>query len=580
MLAGVLALAILAPSGRGQDTGAGLAQVPADAPLVVAVRGFERTKERLVKLVSNAAPDHAAMIQAKLDEALKEGLDGRQLKGLAKDGPLFVVFTELPKPGEAEPAVAVIAAVTDFKAFRDGILTDEERKGLKETDGYESASVRGHDVFFIDRKGFAVVTGQKETAAKLAKKGAGLDGKLKADAKTLLESDVALYVDMVAVNKEFGDQIKSVRPLIEFGLQQAGGQMDKASQEMAKTFFNAVFQFIEDSRNVLLGLDFRPEGLVLRGDARVAAESKINLYLKDAKRAPLGELGTLPTGYMTYTAAYLGPELNKAFEAFLRGVYAGEDTNQGKKVKEAFEQLNAAGPGVLRTASGVPATGISVMDYKDPAKAEDAQFKLFQVLQSGETFGNVPLKEKPVVQRDAQTHRGFKLHMVSLKWDFEKMAERTPQLGKEMAEAMKTMMGEGMNIWFGTDGKTTLSVTAKDWPAAQKALDRYLDGKETVGKQAPFQEARKQLPAEASLTTLVDAPQYTQVMAEFVGPLLKAQGLPITIPPLKAPVGKSYFSMAVVLRPETAGFEFWLPVTAVAEIRKMIEPIIHGSGIQ
>lgn len=70
-----------------------LGQVPAQAPLVVQLRGFERTRERLNVLIKNAMPDYAGPAKEKMDQALKQALEGRSLDGLTKDGSLFLVFT-------------------------------------------------------------------------------------------------------------------------------------------------------------------------------------------------------------------------------------------------------------------------------------------------------------------------------------------------------------------------------------------------------------------------------------------------------------------------------------------------------
>ena len=562
--------------------GAGLAQVPADAPIVIQVRGLERTKDRLIAMVKNAVPDLGPVVQAKVDEAFKEGLEGRKLQGISKDGSIFVVFTEMPKPGEDIPVMAVLVPVTGYDTFRDALLKDDERKNLKadKAAGYESVTIEGKDVFFVDRKGYAVVTPQKEVAAKLAKKHPGLDTKLdKESAARLLNSDVALYVDMAAVNKEFGDQIKAFRPLMEFGLQQAGAQMDKNSLEMAKAFFNGLFQFVEDSRGFLIGAEFRPEGLALHTQAKVGADTKINTYLKDSRPVDLSRLGTLPAGQMGYLAMDFQSGIYQSMRPFIQGMF-GAEGKTSKEIQDALDQITAAGPETYLSEYRLPPAGIQVWTYKDPAKAAAAQVKLFQALKGGDAFANTPLKEKPVIKPNAETYRNFKFTEVSLKWDLEKLAERTPQGGKEMAEAMKVLMGEGSHFWTGTDGKRFIQVTAKDWADAKKQLDEYLDGKDPVGSQKPFEEARKQLPAKANILALIDGPQYTQAMAEFMGPIFKAQGLPINIPPLKAAKGKSYFGMAVTLQPESGGADFWVPVSAVSEIRKMIEPIIHGAGIQ
>src|SRR5258708_4092133 len=86
-----------------------LALVPADAPVVIQVRGVEGAKKRLFGMVKNAVPDLAQAAQKKLDEVLKDSLRGRQFRGLAEDGPVFVVLTQFPKPKRQEPpALAVI----------------------------------------------------------------------------------------------------------------------------------------------------------------------------------------------------------------------------------------------------------------------------------------------------------------------------------------------------------------------------------------------------------------------------------------------------------------------------------------
>src|SRR4051794_2974726 len=179
----------------------GLDQVPATAPLVVYVRGVEGVRDRLLALLEAALPDVAPQAKQRLQEAWKRGLEGRKLRGLAKDGPVFLAFTEMPKPGE-QPQVAVIAAVTSYQEFRDNVLKEDERKGLKDNGrGVERTTLaNGESIFFVDRKGFAVVTPAEEVANALAGKQPGLDGKVsKAQAARLLRGDLGLYLSMDAV---------------------------------------------------------------------------------------------------------------------------------------------------------------------------------------------------------------------------------------------------------------------------------------------------------------------------------------------------------------------------------------------
>ncbi len=149
-----------------------LGWIPADAPLVIHLNGVETLRDHAVAFLKNAVPDRAEMVQQQSDMFLKEGIAGRKLRGVAKDGPIFVVFTEMPKPGDARPSMAIVVAVTDYTEFQDNILTNGEKKTLKTGPGYDSftAEGSGENVFLVNQKEYAVVTPSKEAAALFAQK--------------------------------------------------------------------------------------------------------------------------------------------------------------------------------------------------------------------------------------------------------------------------------------------------------------------------------------------------------------------------------------------------------------------------
>src|SRR5262245_13870318 len=99
-LRGASALALglfLAPAASAQPA-TPLTAVPADAVIVVQLHGLDRTKERLKATLKDAAPDEGAKLAAQAEEHLKKLTQGRDLKGAAKDGPVFLAFTQLPGP--------------------------------------------------------------------------------------------------------------------------------------------------------------------------------------------------------------------------------------------------------------------------------------------------------------------------------------------------------------------------------------------------------------------------------------------------------------------------------------------------
>src|ERR1700682_4547749 len=77
-----------------------LSWVPASAAVVVHFNGLETLRDHLLPFLKNAVPDQADDAQKHIDKVLKEGLGDRPLRGLKKDGPIFIVFREIPKSFE------------------------------------------------------------------------------------------------------------------------------------------------------------------------------------------------------------------------------------------------------------------------------------------------------------------------------------------------------------------------------------------------------------------------------------------------------------------------------------------------
>jgi len=146
-----------------------------------------------------------------------------------------------------------------------------------------------------------------------------------------------------------------------------------------------------------------------------------------------------------------------------------------------------------------------------------------------------------------------------------------------MAEAMKKLMGDQANLWFGTNGKSYVQVTAKDWPVAQNLLSQFLEGKSAIKDQKAYQDTRKLLPAQSTLLALVDALPYFQAMGNYFLSVMKSIPLPIAIPVQSLPAVKgepAYLGFAVTLESGRGGMDFWLPATAVKEVRKLVDAVL------
>jgi len=571
------------PAGAGESP---LSQLPADTPILISLHGVHRTKQRLAALMENAVPDLAKTALAKMDWVLGKGVEGRKLAGLDPDGPVFMALTSLPQGG-AQPAGAIVAKVTDYKAFRDSLLTEDERKNLKkEKAGYEVATIDGREVYLIHRKSYVVLAGDKDTAELfLGDKGSGLEGKLsKRVAGQLLESDAALYVNMKAVNKEYGEMLQTMRQLIPTVIDQAAenspGQLDKNSAKFVKAYLEGLFQAIQDSSHVLLTVSLPPEGLALHVETGISKDAPTNKLLAEMKAGPLAGLATLPPGYLGYVGIEWDSRAYKTLEPLVLGFLGSAEGAQDKALHKALDELIAAGPGPVLMASGPPKKGLQVLRYAEPAKAVAAQLKLYEALRDVMKFANMPLKEKPVLRPDAENYRGSKFHYFSVKWDLEKQFENLPGGAQQMAEALKKMTGEGVNVWFGALEGNVVSVQAKDWKTAEKLLGQYLDKNANVGaKYKSFDQTRARLPAKATVVALASVPQMIDMVAQYAAVIMQAFGMPAPqLPPAKG--AEPFLGVGVTLGSGYAGLDLWVPAETARHVRRVVEAFKGAAGAQ
>jgi hypothetical protein len=301
------------------------------------------------------------------------------------------------------------------------------------------------------------------------------------------------------------------------------------------------------------------------------------------KPSPLAGLKALPASYMSYLAADFSPEALKPLQTLVKAYLASadeeDDKDQAKAIQDAVNDILAAKPRGLESAStlGTGSDSLQIWQYGDPAKAVAAQLKLFKALKPGGKFQFTPLKEKPTIKAESQKYRGAKLNYVSLKWDLDKLTGGIPFGGEEVAEAMKKLTGEGMDLWFGVVDKQFVQVAAKDWATAEKHLNEYFSKKKLIGdaKNKAFTKARSRLPREATALTMTHVPSYAEFWAQYLHSFLKIiPGLNVNEPG-KASKKASYFGTAVTLKGGQGSFDLWIPGDAAKEFRRVFEPMFR-----
>jgi hypothetical protein len=567
-----------------------LEQVPATAPLVVHLHGVQHLHDRLVAMMKEALPDVLDKYQAQIDDFFTNGPDdvlkGRKFRGMDKDAHIYFLFTELPKPqGGGIPKMATVITVTNYKEFRDGILTEEERKTLKdEGKGIESATIQGIPNYFLDRKSYAIVTPDKEVAESFTKKQPGLNTKLNKEVTAkLLASDVGVYVNMTSVNKEYAERIKEFKDGIgeKFApFEAAADESQKKMVALLKKVVGSVFQAVEDMQSVLLTVEMRPGGLAIHTQSNFGSESPTAQLLKDSRPIDFKGLERMPDGRAYYMALKTSAAMYKALGSAMVGLPLGKQGIDSEAAAAAMKELAEAGPNVRLDGYAFPMSGLQVYQYDDPAKAVAAQVKVFKAMAAGDP-ATMGLKEKPVLKLDAEKYGDLKLNSMELVWDLEKLAEQsgkaTEQEKKAFAEVMKGFVGEKTTIWFGSDGKAVVQVAAADWKTARKLLDQYSKGNGTVGEIKAFKDLRKEMPPRASFLMLLDSVNLTATVVEAFRSMIPPGMLPPGWPNLPGKGTAAFIGLAVTMQPQRGSVDVFISSAAAQEFYKaIVKPLIPG----
>lgn len=592
-LVAVAALAAAAPAAAQPPAGKNVTlPYPAKAPLVVAVNGWQKTTDRLTKMTEALPPAEAKKVKEALELGLDKAFEGRKTDAVPGDRRVFAVVHDFSKLNEEEPAFAVLLPVTSYGAFKGTFLTAAERGTLgragKGIDTVEAAF--GGDekkkLYLTDLKDYVVVTPSEEVAASyVGQYTRAQSGTMGPDlSASFLAADAAIFLNMDVVNDLYGEQIRQVKGLIDFGLQQAemGGMLpglDKKQVELVKTMFTGLLQGVEDAQGLLLAAEFRPEGLQFGVRTRFATDTPTSNALAGETASPLADIGKLPKGLAVYGGAKFGKTINDTFRGFTQQ-FAAPDGQEGTdaKITRLLDQLNAAGPGAEVSGSTGADAALTVTQYKAPKQAAAALVGAYQAVPAGGKIMGVVTKEKTRVTDDAQTHRGFTFAEVRLAFDFEKTVEALPEPVRESTVAnMKRMAKERMTYWIGSDGKAVATLTAADWPAASKLLDAYLDGTAAVGSEAGFRAARSNLPANASAVYLAETGQLITLLLE------QAKAATAAFPGGGPPIGQvrpvqgeaTFVGFALTLKPQTAGIDVFVPGTAMNVAARMLSGVFR-----
>ena len=556
--------------------------VPASSLVVVQVSGVPMLKDRVTKFLDVAAPDVAKLFPKWIDAELKERFADRDLSALTPNDRIFLSVMSFDGVLQGQPPAVLFLPIADYKTFRDKVLTADERRSFEKTkEGYDSIE----RAFLVDmtKRGYVAVTMNEETAKQLAKPYVALTDKaLSAPlSQPFFNSDAAVYVNLKAINADYGEQlqgyVKYLNALLQNGSLGFIPGLDKRQLQVVKTVLEGMTQAIGDGQGLVLGVSVRPEGITVCGETVFVAGTETAKQLAAEKPTKLDEIAALPKGNLVYSSSRYSPNVGGAFRQLTQEFAAPVDDDRASASIAKYDELfaKAAAHGSVSVGNG-PDSSLQIITATEVAALTETHVKIIKNLRDGGWYQNLVIKDKPQVKENAVEHQGFTLYQATITLDLEASVGniKDDNLKQATLESMKRFVNEKTVYWFGHDDKRFVQVVAKDWDAARKLLNSALSDQATVGTQPAFLATRQALPANATQLLFAEAGPTIRTLGNYAkSTIVTLPAFPgAEVPDFKLPKVPllSYLGFAIVLKPNGAGFTGFIPSEAVKLARESI----------
>lgn len=572
MVSGLFSLVMAAALGQQAPAEAAwLKAVPADADVVVHVKGLRSSRDELLSMLNAMSPNLGQIA----GPALTQGLD--QMAGRLGERSTttpFLVAMELPRPdAQGTPPLAILVQSDNYEAVLKEIAgPNAQFKPEKQAGGYDKFTDQdGESIYSLKGQGFvAFAPGNEELIrAMAAKPGATLADKIAGPVQEhLFGGDVGAYVSIVALQNQYGEQIEGARQTFMAMLDQAGGQMQGNQIEQAKAVYGAMFDALKVADALALNLDFDAAQFALSGLLTVRPDTEAAAALGRARVGTGEGIGNLPADSLMYLYFNSDPETFAGLQAMNMSNLGNLGANTDE-MKKALEDLKAAGSqeayGAFSFGDGIRVVNVTYPE--DVEKQLTASTEMMKAMKSSEMFKDVKIED------DALSYKGFQLRKATVTFDLEKMAAAQPNNPAGEAVLRSMFGGDSMTTWYGSDGKRIVSVVARDAEGAKAQIDTIVDGTRGVGSAGGgLRAVRAKLPEKVSVLFLVNAQelirQVTSLMSSMSG-----QKIP---PPSGLPKDPALFGGSLAVTPEGYHFDFVVPSAVGPVFENGFGPLIQG----
>ena len=478
---GLVASLVMALGGAAYAADSPLAQISQDADVVIRIRQFDGTVEKVAALVNAVQPGFGDMVSQNAP-AFGMVISNPAMAGVdrSKDFYLCLFMRE-----EGEPKVLFAIPTTDGEALS------------KALPGNFESQVRENWVFYADKDhGVPEVAGESDSLATV------LEGDAKA-AKVFANSDIGLHVNIDHIAAIYDSKLQQGRELFETQLQQGLNAPGVANPEaivgVLKAEVELAFKLLDETDSLTLGLSPSADQLQVDNLLEFAEGSDVAKFIASQPKSKFPGIAKLVAGQPAYVG-FSGDmvEISKLSMQIAGSMFEGTGMKEGmEKYVEVLKKndmhsgvaafdLAGGDQGLIRStvffetkgASDLLTAGRSFYESVQEMKIGEVTTKM-EVAQAGETIGT------------------RKVDVIKTTQEVDPSSPSAQMVTKMNA------------IFYGADGIQTRIVSLADGllmtqggnkDSMEAALKAYDSSNNTLA------DIRKDLPEEAHLLVLLDLP--------------------------------------------------------------------------
>jgi hypothetical protein len=527
-----------------------LSQISDEADVVIRIRSFDATVEKVAALANAVQPGIGDMVS---QNAILFGpvISNPALAGVDRTKDFYLVLFVRE---EREPKALFAIPATDGAAMQ---------KAIEEGQPNFESQVRENWVFYADKDhGVPEAVSATDSLATLLSKS-------KANA-VFENSDIGLHVNVAHIADVYEAQIQEGRQKFEAGIQQGihtpGVENAEAIVEILKWEADLAFQLLDEIETFTIGVTATDSELAIEDYIDFAADSKIAAFLKKqptSKFAALSKLGAELPLYLGISADFAA--LGQATEKFTSALYQDDTVRQGMKdYMETLKSLQVTSAVMsFDLASGTQGLFRSSAFIETKA-AVDLMLAARKFAATSKSIKIGEMTQETTLEPEAETIGTRKIDLLTIKQTLD------PNLPGTQMQALIT------GIMFGPDGiqtRTTaladgfLQAQGGDQKTMEAALKAYDENANLL------EDAREGLAEEAHLLLLFDLPSLVN-NGMLAATTLNIPG--VSIPFERAAVeelqiGHSYTAISAAGEEHAVRIKTKVPVEQFQGVLKLVE---------